>query len=213
MPVTKPYEASGRTNQKLRTRRALIAAARDLVARGITPTVEQAAEAAAISRTTAYRYFPTRQALLGTAHAETMRASLLPKHAPEDPVERFRIVVRAYLRILVRTERQQRTMLRLSLEDSTPQRDLPLRKGRMIGWIEDALAPLREKIGASALRKVAIAVRSATGIEAFVWLVDVAGIKRARCIAMMQWTADALLAAALAEHGIHVAVPPLPRLR
>src|SRR5262245_23364797 len=57
VPRKKPYEATGRTHQKHRTRDALIAAARELVAKGLTPTVEEAAAAAAISRTTAYRYF------------------------------------------------------------------------------------------------------------------------------------------------------------
>ena len=48
MDMSIPYEAVGRTRQKERTRGALIAAARDLVAQGITPTVEDAAAAASI---------------------------------------------------------------------------------------------------------------------------------------------------------------------
>ena len=40
-------------------------------AEGLTPTVEAAAEAASISRTTAYRYFPSQRALLAAAHPET----------------------------------------------------------------------------------------------------------------------------------------------
>jgi AcrR family transcriptional regulator len=63
------YEESGRTRQKQRTRNELIASARELIARGgAAPTVEQAAAAAAISRTTAYRYFPSQRALLAAAH-------------------------------------------------------------------------------------------------------------------------------------------------
>jgi len=42
----------------------MLAATRELLAEGVTPTVEQAAERAAISRTTAYRYFPNQRALL-----------------------------------------------------------------------------------------------------------------------------------------------------
>src|SRR6266851_4514449 len=53
-----PYEKFGRTTQKNRTRTALIEATRKLLSTGRFPTVEEAAEAAAISRTTAYRYFP-----------------------------------------------------------------------------------------------------------------------------------------------------------
>ena len=72
-----PYELHGRIDQKRRTRDALIAAARELVASGQTPTVERAADAASISRTTAYRYFPNQRALLVAAHPETGLASLL----------------------------------------------------------------------------------------------------------------------------------------
>ncbi|MBA3427049.1 MAG: TetR family transcriptional regulator, partial [Actinobacteria bacterium] len=66
--MTVPYERTGRTNQKSRTRAALIAAARELLAQGVTPTIEGAAAAAAISRTTAYRYFPNLRALLAAAY-------------------------------------------------------------------------------------------------------------------------------------------------
>ena len=39
---------TGRANQKRRTRAAIVAAAGDLMAQGITPTVPQAAEAALV---------------------------------------------------------------------------------------------------------------------------------------------------------------------
>jgi len=84
VPRKKPYEATGRTHQKHRTRDALIAAARELVAKGFTPTVEEAAAAAEISRTTAYRYFQTRAALLEAAHPEIAVKSLLPKPPPDE---------------------------------------------------------------------------------------------------------------------------------
>ena len=47
-----PYEEGGRSAQKRRTRDALVAAARDMVATGVTPTVDEAAAVASISRTT-----------------------------------------------------------------------------------------------------------------------------------------------------------------
>ncbi|MBK5331042.1 MAG: TetR family transcriptional regulator, partial [Ilumatobacteraceae bacterium] len=58
------------------------AAARDLVAAGTTPTVEDAAVAASISRTTAYRYFTTKRALLLAAHPEIAATSMLPDDPP-----------------------------------------------------------------------------------------------------------------------------------
>ena len=96
MQVSTSYELNGRVHQKRRTRDALIAAARDLVAEGETPTVERAAEAASISRATAYRYFPSQHALLVAAHPETVTVSLLPDDPPDDAAARLDLVIDAF---------------------------------------------------------------------------------------------------------------------
>jgi AcrR family transcriptional regulator len=195
-----PYEQNGRSAQKRRTRDALIAAARDLVANGEAPTVEGAAEAASISRTTAYRYFSNQRALLAAAHPETAAQSLLPDDAPRDVASRLDLVVDVFTRMIVDTEPQQRTMLRLSLESDPAERaQLPLRQGRAIVWIEEALAPLRAKMSDAEIHLLAIAVRSATGIEALAWLTDVAGLTRDEATDLMCWSAQALLQRALAD--------------
>jgi AcrR family transcriptional regulator len=192
------YEAHGRTAQKRRTREALTAAARELVAAGDTPTVESAAAMAAISRTTAYRYFPNQRSLLAAAHPETTATSLLPPEPPQDAAPRLQIVVAAFTRIILDTEAQQRTMLRLSLEADPPEdRDLPLRQGRAIGWIEEALLPLRGQLPANTIHQLVLAIRSAIGVEALVWLTDVAGLAREDATELMAWTAQALLQAAV----------------
>jgi AcrR family transcriptional regulator len=193
------YELAGRTRQKQRTRTALVNAARDLVARGQPPTVEAAAEAASISRTTAYRYFPNQRALLVAAHPELDARSLLPGDASSDPGARLEHVLSAYLRIIAANEVQYRTMLRLSLQEDRSV-ELPLRTGKAIGWIEDALAPLRARMPAAKLRRLVLAIRSATGIEALVWLTDIAGVNRKQAMQIMRWSGMALLRAALAEN-------------
>ena len=193
------YVQNGRTSQKRRTRDALIAAARKLVAEGHAPTVEEAAEEAAISRTTAYRYFPNQRALLAAAHPETAADSYLPADAPTDVAARLDIVVEEFTRLIVETESQQRTMLRLSLEaDEDQRRQLPLRQGRAIRWIEEALSPLRADMSDEDVHRLAIAVRSATGIEALVWLTDIAGLSRDDATTLMRWSARAMLDAARA---------------
>src|SRR6476660_5175294 len=161
MAMSIPYELNGRVDQKRRTRDALVAAARHLVAAGATPTIEAAAEAAAISRTTAYRYFPNQRALLVAAHPETGAASLLPENAPDDVAARLDLVIDAFTRSTVENEQQQRTMLRLSLEaDPVERSQLPLRQGRGIKWIEEALAPLRDEMSDADVHLLALAIRS-----------------------------------------------------
>lgn len=198
MSMSISYERTGRTRQKARTRAALLGAARELLARGPTPNVEEAAEAAGISRATAYRYFPNQRALLVAAHPEIEATALLGEDAPADPQERLDRTIRELTRITIDTEPELRTMLRLSLEPG-PTEELLLRQGRAIGWIETALAPLRGRLPRSKLRRLVLAIRSACGIEALIWLTDVAGISRQQAAELMHWSALALLRATLAE--------------
>ncbi len=194
MGMSIPYERTGRTKQKARTRAALLDAARALLDEGANPTVEQAADRAAISRTTAYRYFANRRALLTAVFPETAERSLLDADAPADPAARLELVVERYTRRILEHEPALRAQLRLSLEpDPTEPDRLPFRTGRAITWIEDALAPLREQLPAQEVRRLVLAIRATTGIEALVWLTDVAGLPRDEAIALMRSSAQALL--------------------
>jgi AcrR family transcriptional regulator len=193
LDVSSSYEQVGRTDQKRRTRDQLIAAARSLIAEhGAAPTVEEAALAASISRTTAYRYFPNQRALLVAAHPEVAAVSLVPAGVGSSVEERLDVAVKAFTDLILDTEVQQRTMLLLSLQGGSSA-DLPLRQGRAIGWFTDALAPLHEQLGDEALHLLAVAIRSAVGIESMVWLVDVAGLSRDQAARLVQWSARAML--------------------
>jgi hypothetical protein len=140
--------------------------------------------------------------LLVAAHPEIEARSLLPETAPTDVAARLDAVVTAFLRLIVDTEAQQRTMLRLSLDPDPGHRgQLPLRKGRAIGWIGEALSPLRGVMPEGDLKRLVLAIRSAAGIEALVWLTDIAGLSRKEAVQLMRWSATALLRSALADGG------------
>jgi AcrR family transcriptional regulator len=193
MSMSISYEQRGRTSQKERTRNALLAAAGELLSRGVAPSVERAAEAADVSRATAYRYFPNQRSLLVAAHPEIEARSLLGDDAPEDVEGRLEEAVGEIIRITIDTEPQLRAMLRVSLEPNASDRDEPiLRRGRAIGWLEDALSPLPKRLR----RRLAIAIRASCGIEALVWLTDVAGLSHDEAAELMRWSALALLRAA-----------------
>ncbi|MDX6234055.1 MAG: hypothetical protein QOH68_3137 [Nocardioidaceae bacterium] len=196
--MSTPYESGGRVEQKSRTRTALVVAAREMVARGLAPSVAEAADAAAISRTTAYRYFPNQRTLLAAAHPETGAESMLGENPPTDPAARLDEVIRRFTAVILETEAQQRTMLRLSLEDDPEERGgQPLRQGRAIGWITEALEPARDQLSDDELHQLVLAIRSATGIEALVWLTDIGGLARDAAVELMRWTAQSMLTAAL----------------
>ena len=185
-----PYEAIGRTAQKNRTRGAIVAAARALLVQGETPTVEGAARAAHISRTTAYRYFSNQRALIAAALPEVGRDSLLPTEPPAQVQARLDLVVRAAIAFTIEWEPLLRASLRLSLEPGGEQP--ALRGGRAIAWYLDALEPLRRAQPEIDRRRLAIAIRSATGIESLVWLIDVAGLSREDAADMMLESARAV---------------------
>jgi AcrR family transcriptional regulator len=199
MSTSISYERTGRAEQKARTRAALVEAARTLLASGGTPTVEEVAETARVSRATAYRYFPNQRSMLVAAHPEIEATTLLGGDAPPDAHERLQLTIRELTRITLDTEPELRTMLRLSLESGDRGQQL-LRQGRAIRWLTDALAPLNDRLPPSDLRRLVLAIRSACGIEALVWLTDVGGLSRQEAAETMSWSALSLLRAALAEH-------------
>ncbi|HVB65219.1 MAG TPA: TetR/AcrR family transcriptional regulator [Nitrolancea sp.] len=199
MSMSVPYERVGRVNQKLRTREALIAAARQLLSEGVTPTMEAAAAAASISRTTAYRYFPNLRALLVATYPHIEQQSLLGADPPADPMARLKLVAEDQARRILTYEPEMRTVLRLSLDAGAPaDPGLPMHRGLRIGWIEDALAPLHSTLPAAVLRRLTYGIGATLGIEAFVWLTDIAGVAREEAVAIMCANALGLLSAAIA---------------
>lgn len=195
------YLERGRSAQKRRTRDALVATARRELADGRTITVESVAAAARISRTTAYRYFANHRELIAAAHPQIDAESLLPDPAPDDAAERLAIVMDAFLHdVTLAWEPQLRAALHLALA-APRQPDMPdagtLRQGRGIRWILQALEPLRATHPDLDLQMLARAIRSAAGIEALIWLTDVAGMPRDQAARIMHASAMAILDAAI----------------
>lgn len=189
----------GRVQQKARTRDALVQAAKRLLSEGGTPTVEEVAAAAAISRATAYRYFPNQTALLVATYPEIAEPSLLGEDPPAEPMARLDIVAAALAHTAIEHEAELRAMLRMSLEAGTAKADLPFRVGRRIVWVADALSPLRGRLPEADLDRLILAIACAVGIDSLVWLTDIAGLTRPQAAELMCWSARALLQAALAE--------------
>lgn len=199
MSMSISYRETGRSRQKARTEAAMIAAARGLLREGVIPTVEQAAERAGISRATAYRYFKNQRLLVASVHPD-ISPSLLPEDPPRDPVERAALVASEIMRRVLDNEIELRAMLRVSLEPHDDEPDLPLRKGRRIIWLEDALSPLQAVLGADDHRRLVLAIAAAVGIEPFVWLTDMARVSRQEAVEVAVSTVEALVRDAVLRH-------------
>ncbi|HZB97411.1 MAG TPA: TetR/AcrR family transcriptional regulator [Candidatus Sulfotelmatobacter sp.] len=205
--MTDAWRQDGRINQKRRTRAAILAAARNLLRQGQSPTVAEAADAALVSRATAYRYFPTQEYLLAEAALssvpEKMDQVVTAVEVLDDAQVRLDTVVQAIQERTVEQEQAFRTLLRLALDQpftgisSRDGPELQRRGGRRIEWIERALAPVWERLDEPAKEQLVGALSLCMGVEALVVLRDVCGYSPERAVEICRWAAQAILRAGL----------------
>jgi AcrR family transcriptional regulator len=160
---------------------------------GVTPSVEQAADMARVSRTTAYRYFPSQRALLAATFPHLEGGSLLGDHPPADVRARVALFAEKMTQSILANEAEMRAMLRLSLDPQVPLHEVALRQGRRTMWVADALAPLRVSLPKSRFERLTLAIAATAGIESFVWLVDVGGVDQETAAAVIRSSCGALL--------------------
>jgi len=204
-----PRRKPGRERQKHRTRTALLAAASRLVAEGKHPSVADVAEAADISRRTAYRYFPTQEQMLVEATLEALRPrieSTLASARPGGPGERIEARLDRTVRLVQRetaaNEALLRSMIRLTVEGpgeaaGAAAQQQPRRGYRRIRWIELALEPARAWLGPKKYRRLVAGLALCVGIEALLVLRDICGLSTEEAENVSRWVARALLDASL----------------
>ena len=208
-----PARASNeRVQQKGRTRRALLAAAVELVTAGAQPTVAEVADAADVSRRTAYRYFPTQEQMLVEAALEGVRGIMAQAIEGSDGARsdienveaRLDRAVKALQQSAVANEQLLRTMIRLTVSSAPvadASADVPVRKRgyRRIEWIALALAPVKKKLGTRRYERLVSALAMCMGIEALIVLRDLRGLRASEAEEVSRWAAQALLRASLEE--------------
>jgi AcrR family transcriptional regulator len=204
MSAVKPKDP--RANQKARTRAAIVAAAQELQREGTAPTIEQAAERARVSRATAYRYFPTKEALLIELSEITDLApvkALFEDLTTDDVEERLLLLIDSFDGFVLSEEEHFRTFTRVSLDIWLRGRrngeDAPVvREGRRMRWLEAVLAPLDE-LPPERQRLLQAALALTLGGEAIITMKDVCRLDNDETLAVLRWAARALLRAALQE--------------
>jgi AcrR family transcriptional regulator len=175
-------EDTGRVNQKRRTRRNLLDAAGALLRAGATPSVAEVADAASVSRRTAYRYFPTAEQLLTEAVLEGVRPSIEGifvggGEGVEDVAERIERLAHALVERFRANEHPLRTLIRLTVDRSPAEGAVSTSRGvRRIDWIELAIAPLRAGLPRREYARLRAALAVCLGAEAFIVLRDVCGL-------------------------------------
>lgn len=193
-------DKAGRLNQKSRTRKDLLRAAARLMKDGRSPTLEDVAEEALVSRATAYRYFPGVEALLiETALDVAMPtgAGLFAEDASTDPVERLRRADRAITGVIRANEQALRTMLIHSLQRGLESVGiLPERQNRRTPLIEAALEPARNEFAPAQLDRLVKALALVIGTESTIAFKDVLQLEDDEADTVRDWMITALVEAA-----------------
>jgi AcrR family transcriptional regulator len=196
---------SGRENQRRRTRKDLLAAAARLLKEGRTPDMDSVAEEAMVSRATAYRYFPSIEALLVEAPLDGRipePADVFAGDESTDPAARVDKAEAALHEMVYRNEAQLRAMLVANLQQAAKghMRDgVPLRQNRRRWLVEAALAPARARFTDAAYTKLVAALALIFGVESMIVFRDVLGLDEQSARKVKSWAARALVEAALAE--------------
>lgn len=190
---------------KAATFKLLLGAAMDIIQQsGHIPSVAEAAARSKVSRATAYRYFPSRSALV----TAVIDSSLGPvrKLASDIPNGRDR-VHELFLQTFPRFkefEAQMRAAAQLSLEQWGLERaglleEEPYRRGHRVRILEHAIAPLAPQLRPAARDRLHHALSVVYGIEPYVILKDIWGLRDREVERTALWMADALIDAALRE--------------
>jgi len=190
---------TGRVNQKLRTRTAIVQAAAELMATGRDVTMPEIARTALVSEATAYRYFPDLASLLREAMAGQLpdpADALAPVAGSVDPVERVAFATEYLMRHVLARQGAVRAMIAATVARPGGGASRP---GLRVGLIDHALAPVGAVLDRAALARLKLSLGVVVSAEALFSLTDLYGLDPEDAIATAVHAATTLTRAALPE--------------
>ena len=191
-----------RPNQRRRTRKDLLEAASRLMKLGLSPNLEDIAQEALVSRATAYRYFPSVEALLLEASIDLEMPdpeALFPSGSSADPVARLERLDAAMDEMMAANEGPLRLMLANALQRVVRGEldgEAPPRQNRRGPLIEAALEPARDQFAPADLDRLGKILALIIGTEAMVVFKDVLQVDDAEARDVRLWAIRALVEAA-----------------
>ena len=194
---------------RARTRKLMLKTASRLMQSGLTPSVSEVAEAAEVSRATAYRYFPSEVALVHAVVDEALGPILTWKGQSQDAEARVLDLFEKSLPRIAEFEATFKAALRLSLEqwahaqDGTQGEKPRFMRGHRIELLNDALSPLRATLPPKDFDRLAQALSLIYGVEVFTVLKDIWGLPITQSSEVAKWAACALVRSAVAEAQTH----------
>jgi AcrR family transcriptional regulator len=190
---------------KAATFRLLLGTAMNIIQQaGHIPSVAEVAVRSNVSRATAYRYFPSRSALV----TAVIDSSLGPVRtlASDNPSGRERVheLFEQTFPRFKEFEPQLRAAAQLSLEQWALDRaglleEEPYRRGHRVRILQHAIEPLAPLMTPAVRNRLHRALSVVYGIEPYVILKDIWGLPDREVERIALWMADALIDAALKE--------------
>ncbi|MBZ9985069.1 MULTISPECIES: TetR/AcrR family transcriptional regulator [unclassified Mesorhizobium] len=190
---------------RARTKRLMLETATRLMQAGATPSVSEVAEAAQVSRATAYRYFPSQAALVQAVVNEGLGPILTWKSTSADAERRVAELFDTAMPRIEAFEATFKAALKLSLDQwarrqaGTLGNEPAFKRGHRVELLQDALAPLMGRLPPRDLKRLAQALSLIFGVEVLIVLKDIWGLDGRRTMSVAQWAAVALVRAAIAE--------------
>lgn len=188
---------------KARTRKLMLQAAIGLMQSGITPSVTEVAEAAEVSRATAYRYFPSQAALVQAVVDEALGPILKWQSSDPDPKKRIRDLLATSMPRIDEFEATFRAALKLSLDQwaqrqaGTLGNEPRFTRGHRIELLKQVTAPLKELMSPAKRERLSQALSLVFGVEVMIVLKDIWGLSAAEAQGVAEWAAAALVDAAM----------------
>lgn len=195
-----PPDDTPATGVRARMHRLMVETASEMMRQGGSPTVSEVAERAGVSRSTAYRYFPTRDAMVQAVVGKALGPVLDWAPAPTDLETRLASLFQTSFPRLLEAESTFRAALRQSLEkaDDIPTNRLRGR-GHRIDLLGLAIAGTDRHSLEPTEQMLAQALSLAFGIESIVVLKDIWGLNDDRVQQVVLWAARAMAKAAREE--------------
>lgn len=190
---------------RARTRKLMLSTAIALMQKGATPSVSAVAEAAGVSRATAYRYFPSQADLVDAVVEEALGPILGWTSESRDAAERVEDLLASSLPRIVEFEATFKAALKLSLEQwaarqaGTLGEEPPFQRGHRVDLLQSAIAPLRKTLPRKQFQRLAMALSLTYGLESLIILKDLWGAEPGEVRDVAQWAARALVKAAVTE--------------
>ena len=188
---------------KARTRRLMLETASRLMQDGVTPSVTEAAEAAGVSRATAYRYFPSQAALVQAVVDEGLGPILTWTSSSKNAEQRVDDLLASSLPRIEAYEATFKAALKLSLDQwarrqaGTLGDEERVTRGHRKELLRDALSPLRGSLPPAQFDRLAQALSLVFGVEVMIVLKDIWGLDGVETQSVARWMAGALVRASI----------------